>query len=44
MSRSDAEKLKVELLKGKLKELKGVLEKIDIERVVKSIREDRESR
>ena len=40
----EVKRRKLEKLKVRLEELSDALEKIDIDRVVKSIREDRESR
>ncbi len=39
----EVKRMKVELLKRRIEGLRGVLEKIDMDRVVRGIREDRES-
>jgi len=41
---SEVRRRKLEKLKSKLEEISDILDKIDMNRIVKSIREDRESR
>jgi len=40
----EVKRRKLEILKSKLEEISPILDKIDIDRIVKSIREDREGR
>ncbi len=40
----EVKRRKLEMLKSKLEEISAILDKIDINRIVRSIREDRESR
>jgi len=41
---NEVRRLKLEKLKSKLEEISEILDKIDVDRIVKSIREDREGR